>query len=107
MSRNEMFELVQQWIKRMDELHPGVTHNKLYFNVTYDQMQDILEVLVKRPRVIVQINGGVCTGISSDEMIFADILDYDNWEQSDINSEADLMFKNLEIEYNNLEYTAY
>ena len=50
MDRKELVENVQQWIKRMDELHPDVPKDKLYFNVTYNQMQEMLSVLEKNPQ---------------------------------------------------------
>lgn len=107
MNKKELLENVQQWIRRMDELYPDAPKEKLYFNVSYYQMQDILSVLKKHTRVIIEINGGVCQAVKADRPVSVDVLDHDSWNYAREGSEEDQMFKDIETEYEKLEHCVF
>jgi hypothetical protein len=107
MNKKELLENVQQWIRRMDELYPDVPKEKLYFNVSYYQMQDILSVLKKHTRVIIEINGGVCQSVKGDDQVFVEVLDYDSWGETEEESDEDQAFRDLEADYEKMEHYCY
>jgi hypothetical protein len=105
--KKELLEDVQQWIRRMDELYPDAPKEKLYFNVSYHQMQDILSVLEQRTRVIVCIQGGVCQMVKANELVSVDVLDEDNWRECEAGSEEDQNYRALDDELDELNFIVY
>lgn len=107
MNKKELVEDIRGWIQAADKRYPGHEKDKLMFNISYQQLRDILAATEQVPRVIIEINGGVCQAVKADRPVSVDVLDHDNWNYAREGSEEDQMFKDIETEYEKLEHCVF
>lgn len=107
MDKKELVEDIRGWIQAADKRYPGHEKDKLTFNISYQQLRDILAATEQVPRVIIEINGGVCQSVKANQIISVDVLDHDNWSHTREGSEEDKMYKDIETEYEKLEHCVF
>lgn len=104
MDKKELVEDIRGWIQAADKRCPDHEKDKLTFNISYQQLRNIFAIIEQVPRVIIEIDGGVCQAVKADRPVSVDVLDHDNWSHTREGSEEDQMFKDIETEYEKLEF---